>query len=267
MPDRPCRGRHRGRQGADPASRSSASTCDRRRRAATRARSTADALAGVGRLVAGASIWRARPARQPRLGRGDLQAFLPPASRREHWIGAGAFTGSFRLPKALAEGDARRPRGGRALGFDAAKAPTVGEAASARAATPAPVFEITGQGQGLRRLPARRHRRRMCGWRIARASISVEHLKRYTTLGMATDQGKTSNVTGLAIMAKARGKPIPAVGTTRFRAALQLRSRLGALAGRALRRTSGRERLHADARLACRARRRDVCRRPVASAA
>jgi sarcosine oxidase subunit alpha len=46
---------------------------------------------------------------------------------------------------------------------------------------------------------------------------SVEHLKRYTTLGMATDQGKTSNITGLAIMAEAAGKSIPEVGTTIFR--------------------------------------------------
>ncbi len=38
---------------------------------------------------------------------------------------------------------------------------------------------------------------------------SVEHLKRYTTLGMATDQGKTSNVTGLAIMAALTGRGIP----------------------------------------------------------
>ena len=35
--------------------------------------------------------------------------------------------------------------------------------------------------------------------------VSVEHLKRYTTLGMATDQGKNSNVTGLAIMAEITG--------------------------------------------------------------
>ncbi|MGB7431500.1 MAG: 2Fe-2S iron-sulfur cluster-binding protein, partial [Ahrensia sp.] len=47
--------------------------------------------------------------------------------------------------------------------------------------------------------------------------ISVEHLKRYTTLGMATDQGKSSNVVGLSIMAEALGKPIDQVGTTRFR--------------------------------------------------
>lgn len=47
--------------------------------------------------------------------------------------------------------------------------------------------------------------------------ISVEHLKRYTTLGMATDQGKSSNVVGLSIMADALGRPIDQVGTTRFR--------------------------------------------------
>ncbi|MDQ2963810.1 MAG: sarcosine oxidase subunit alpha family protein [Pseudomonadota bacterium] len=46
---------------------------------------------------------------------------------------------------------------------------------------------------------------------------SVEHLKRYTTLGMGTDQGKTSNLIGLALLAETLGKPIPAVGTTTFR--------------------------------------------------
>ncbi len=46
---------------------------------------------------------------------------------------------------------------------------------------------------------------------------SVEHLKRYTTLGMAGDQGKTSNMAGLAAMAALQGKSIPEVGTTTFR--------------------------------------------------
>lgn len=45
----------------------------------------------------------------------------------------------------------------------------------------------------------------------------VEHLKRYTTLGMATDQGKTSNIAGLAIMAEQTGQTIPETGTTIFR--------------------------------------------------
>ncbi|HTS90905.1 MAG TPA: sarcosine oxidase subunit alpha family protein [Stellaceae bacterium] len=47
--------------------------------------------------------------------------------------------------------------------------------------------------------------------------VSVEHLKRYTTLGMGTDQGKTSNVNGLALLAGHRGQAIPSVGTTTFR--------------------------------------------------
>ncbi|MGH6933300.1 MAG: sarcosine oxidase subunit alpha family protein, partial [Dongiaceae bacterium] len=46
---------------------------------------------------------------------------------------------------------------------------------------------------------------------------SVEHLKRYTTMGMGTDQGKTSNVNALAIMAQRLGVDIPAMGTTTFR--------------------------------------------------
>ncbi|MEL6647221.1 MAG: 2Fe-2S iron-sulfur cluster-binding protein [Pseudomonadota bacterium] len=47
--------------------------------------------------------------------------------------------------------------------------------------------------------------------------VSVEHLKRYTTLGMASDQGKTSNMAGLAAMATIQDRPIPEVGTTTFR--------------------------------------------------
>jgi sarcosine oxidase subunit alpha len=46
---------------------------------------------------------------------------------------------------------------------------------------------------------------------------SIEHVKRYTTTGMATDQGKTSNVNALAIVANQLGKPIPQVGLTTFR--------------------------------------------------
>lgn len=46
---------------------------------------------------------------------------------------------------------------------------------------------------------------------------SVEHTKRYTTLGMATDQGKLSNINGLAVLADSLGNDIPQVGTTTFR--------------------------------------------------
>ncbi len=46
---------------------------------------------------------------------------------------------------------------------------------------------------------------------------SVEHTKRYTTLGMATDQGKLSNINGLAVLSEALQAGIPDVGTTTFR--------------------------------------------------
>ena len=46
---------------------------------------------------------------------------------------------------------------------------------------------------------------------------SIEHVKRYTTSGMATDQGKTSNINTLSIVAEALQRPVPAVGLTTFR--------------------------------------------------
>ena len=62
---------------------------------------------------------------------------------------------------------------------------------------------------------------------------SVEHLKRYTTMGMGTDQGKTSNVNALALLARELGAQIPAVGTTTFRPPYTPVT-FGALAGRDL---------------------------------
>ena len=61
---------------------------------------------------------------------------------------------------------------------------------------------------------------------------AVEHLKRYTTLGMATDQGKTSNMGGLAVMAELTGQTIAQTGTTMFRPPYTPVA-MGALAGRA----------------------------------
>jgi sarcosine oxidase subunit alpha len=60
---------------------------------------------------------------------------------------------------------------------------------------------------------------------------SVEHLKRYTTLGMGTDQGKTSNINALVLMGEFTGREPAAVGTTRFRPPFAPVS-LGLIAGR-----------------------------------
>jgi sarcosine oxidase subunit alpha len=59
---------------------------------------------------------------------------------------------------------------------------------------------------------------------------SVEHLKRYTTLGMATDQGKTSNVNGHVMMAALTGRTVTHTGTTVSRAP-HVPVAIGALAG------------------------------------
>lgn len=60
---------------------------------------------------------------------------------------------------------------------------------------------------------------------------SVEHVKRYTTMGMATDQGKNANSLGIAAMSHELEKPVAQVGTTGFRPPYRPVS-LGALAGR-----------------------------------
>ena len=60
---------------------------------------------------------------------------------------------------------------------------------------------------------------------------AVEHLKRYTTLGMATDQGKNSNVNALAVISMLTGKSIEETGTTTYRPPYTPVA-IGALAGR-----------------------------------
>ena len=62
--------------------------------------------------------------------------------------------------------------------------------------------------------------------------IAGEHLKRYTTLGMGTDQGKISNLLGLGIMADVLGVSVDDVGITTFRPPYTAVS-IGALSGRA----------------------------------
>ena len=61
--------------------------------------------------------------------------------------------------------------------------------------------------------------------------ISVEHTKRYTTTGMGTDQGKTSNVNALALMSHIHNKPVDQIGHTTFRPPFSPQT-IGAIAGR-----------------------------------
>jgi len=145
----------------------------------------------------------------------ELQAFLP-GEPTSNWYGAGAMAGRFGLRQAFRTGEeaAVKALTDCGLGEGESDVPDIdGEAIDY---APAPVFEVKSKHKAFVDL---QHDVTADDVRLAHREgfVSVEHLKRYTTLGMATDQGKTSNVTGLAIMADARGLPIPDVGTTRFR--------------------------------------------------
>ena len=145
----------------------------------------------------------------------ELSAFLP-GEALEPWHGAGAMAGAFGLARAFETGAAAAAAALGDAGVEAVPVETPSVEGDAIDYAPAPVFEVPAKGRALVDL---QHDVTADDVRLAHREgfVSVEHLKRYTTLGMATDQGKTSNVTGLAIMAEARGLPIPEVGTTRFR--------------------------------------------------
>ncbi|NND81793.1 MAG: sarcosine oxidase subunit alpha family protein [Gammaproteobacteria bacterium] len=98
-----------------------------------------------------------------------------------------------------------------------------------------PLYEINTEGRKSKAFVDLQHDVSSDDVRLAyrEGYVSVEHLKRYTTLGMATDGGKMGNVIGLALMAEALGKDIPAVGTTTFRPPYTPVA-IGALAGRSV---------------------------------
>ena len=106
-------------------------------------------------------------------------------------------------------------------------------AAGGWAAPIRPLYEVRLPGRKAKAFVDPQHDVTCSDVRLAHQEgfVSVEHLKRYTTLGMATDQGKMGNIIGLALMAEALGKEIPAVGTTRFRPPYTPVA-IGALAGR-----------------------------------
>jgi len=159
-----------------------------------------------------------------------IAAFVP-GEAREHWIAAGAIRGTFAPEAAAAEGRHAGTEAARSLGFTVAGSADGPPAPARDADRLLPLFEIPGNGKAFVDL---QNDVTAADVRLAHREgfESVEHLKRYTTLGMAADQGKTSNLNGLSILAEQRGLPIPAVGTTRFRPPYEP-VRIGALAGRA----------------------------------
>jgi methylglutamate dehydrogenase subunit C len=156
-----------------------------------------------------------------------LSTFLPDGLPAGMTV-VGAANGDLTLAGALRSGARAGTEAAEALGF-AGSAVTVPSAADEPAGS-APLWHVEGsrrkafvdlQNDVTAKDVELAHRE---GFR------SVEHLKRYTTLGMATDQGKTSNVNGHAMMAGLMKRSIPQTGTTVSRAP-HLPVAIGALAG------------------------------------
>ena len=149
----------------------------------------------------------------------DLEMFRPGASvQRER--SAGACNAVFGLSEALAEGDAAGRAAAAAAGFVApeARIPIVEGAPEATGGTLGAPLHVLGD----RRVKAFvDYQNDVCvkdvELAVQEGMRSIEHVKRYTTTGMATDQGKLSNMNALAVAAAAQQKQIPEVGLTTFR--------------------------------------------------
>jgi len=161
--------------------------------------------------------------------RDDIAAFVPGGDLPPGMSVAGAANGAMTLAAALAEGRSAANAAVKDLGF------TPSRKSSPKASDESFDIKAFWHVKGSKR-----------AWVDLQNDVttkdikqsnqegfrSVEHLKRYTTMGMATDQGKTANVLGLALMAEASGKSIPETGTTIFRPPYTPVP-MGAFAGRA----------------------------------
>jgi sarcosine oxidase subunit alpha len=147
----------------------------------------------------------------------DLQAFVPgtPAQAQRS---AGACRGTYDLSNVLDEGYEAGTAAAKAAGKGGGDTKTFSASGSS----------FAGGFLGTLPQPPGAHGKAFVDFQndVAAKDIelgvregfrSIEHVKRYTTTGMATDQGKTSNMNALAIAAKALGKDLPDVGLTTFR--------------------------------------------------
>jgi sarcosine oxidase subunit alpha len=138
----------------------------------------------------------------------SIDAFVP-ALGREGPHAAGAILGSTSLADCLAQGYAA----GEAAAHHADRAPA--RALPVGSPRPAPGHA----GASRRAFVDLQNDVTVADIELALSEgfAAIEHVKRYTTAGMGTDQGKTSNMEALHLVAARLGKAVPAVGTTTFR--------------------------------------------------
>jgi sarcosine oxidase subunit alpha len=148
----------------------------------------------------------------------NSDTFLPDQSRQEETV-IGSANGTFTLKKSLEEGFN--------TGFKLSN-----EITNNNNRVPIPISDEKEYGEHDKfwcmPLPDKKHYKRFVDFQndVAVSDIqlavregfrSIEHVKRYTTLGMATDQGKTSNLNGLQLVSDIEKKIVPEVGHTTFR--------------------------------------------------
>lgn len=146
--------------------------------------------------------------------REDIASFVPTPGSIPGLVAAGACNGAFSTADCLASGADAAKTVLKALGIKTRR--VVLPQAEGGTYGLSPLWAVPGKGRAWLDF-----QNDVTVKDIKQAAVenfrSVEHMKRYTTQGMATDQGKNSNVAALAVLADATGRGIPQTGTTTFR--------------------------------------------------
>ena len=132
---------------------------------------------------------------------------------------AGACNGAFALALCLREGAEAGLAAAHAAGYEGASMP-VPAVSETKDTAQVPFWRAPSDRKGARMFVDFQNdvTAKDLDLAVREGYRSIEHVKRYTTTGMGTDQGKTSNINALAIVANQLGADIPAVGVTTFRA-------------------------------------------------
>jgi sarcosine oxidase, subunit alpha len=128
---------------------------------------------------------------------------------------AGACNGAFTLAACFQEGARAGFEAAAAAGF-AAEMPELPEIEEVAEQPDQQLWRVPGKGKAFVDLQNDVTAADI-GLALREGYRSVEHVKRYTTTGMGTDQGKTSNVNALGLIAATTGQSIPEIGVTTFR--------------------------------------------------
>jgi len=143
-----------------------------------------------------------------------IAAFVPMANAVPGMAAAGAANGAFSTLECLREGKAAGEAACKALGLKAVKGEIPTAEGNPYAITA--LWQIEGKGRAWLDF-SNDVTTKDVKLAAPEGFRSVEHMKRYTTQGMAPDQGKNSNIGALAVLADATGKGIPETGTTTYR--------------------------------------------------